>query len=214
MTNCGGRNYCCYGVDGCGSGCPFEDACDCSGVDNVFPLPPGSILTTLPAPTASDTTGSIASAASQTPDTIANNASRTAELPSTIGTTPSSTANDATSQTDGLPDGAGQSQSATSSTGLSTGVKAGIGVACGAAGVFAFVVATWLYRRRGRQQMELSSPERAAEFPASSAARKMHHGGNQTISELNSEKEPRELHGSEGNPRGELEGDVINVQRS
>jgi hypothetical protein len=197
VVNCGSGNFCCHGMGGCGNGCPVEEVCDCSGVSDVFSLPPGSVMTSLPVSTVSETSTNTATS------TV-----RTSGVSTSAATTPASTAT-----TTGTPDTEAvdssnniQSSGSTSEPGLSVGAKAGIGVACGTAAVAA-LAAAMLYRTRRRRRMQTKAGletlmEKSGREHSSAAQQK--HGQDQSVVELDAQDQPHEL--SDTNARSELEG--------
>lgn len=139
VVNCGGGHFCCYGIGGCGGGCPYQGTCDCSGFSEVFSLPPGSILTSLPASTRSGTTTS-------TSFPVVSSATSSDQI-ATGTTSPSAPSND-TNPINSSGD-AEQSQQS-DSTGKYVGAGVGVGIGLVAAGLLFW----WWWWRRGRSGRE------------------------------------------------------------
>ena len=181
VVTCGAGKYCCYGVDGCGIGCPTDTPCDCTSFDGVFSLGLGSIVTSLPAASyyASSTSTSVQKPMSSSPNT------------ETAASTTTSTG-----QPTPTPD------PSSDTTALGVGVGVGVG---GALVIVALGFALWFVKRRRRlnqdtdpkyEDLSNAYPKYGAEAPSHERRTEL---GARDPGELNGESRPLQL---DSDPKG------------
>jgi len=194
VVNCGGGHFCCHGIGECGAGCPTGGLCDCAGVSDVFSLPPGSVMTSLPR-----------ALVSETPKTSAatnGSAAQTSEVFTSVTTAPASATTTSTLDTDATNV---QSSGLTSGAALSVGAKVGIGVACGTVALAA-LAAAMLFRIKRRRRMQTNAGSQATvekEGQQQWSVAQQKHGPDPALAELDPQGQLLELSGA--NARSELD---------